>query len=310
MLQEEAQTEALRSELTTIRGEIRVEKDRLLSEDEQLKEAYTALTQAEEELHKQHDKVDLLKNAEWKRILDGLSEENYHIEEAWQDLTEQETIVNQKLASGNFSSDEERMDCENDREQLLHARALLKEEEERIAATQQKEMERVENEMERWTQQKENELKAVEKKRDDLLRQQSKPMNSLFVQVESKLSEINTQQEKCHSLDQLLKSLDDDVQKQICDLKQEQQVLLDLKEKKSQEQKTAEEEKKKREADIKRSLKDLQESANKEVQKIEEERQRWVQQMWRFTVSHFGRVHLPGKSAHQPPGNHTMKPFH
>ena len=274
MLQEEAQTEALRSELTTIRGEIRVEKDRLLSEDEQLKEAYTVLTQAEEELHKQHDKVDQQKNAEWKRILDSLSEENYHIEEAWQDLTEQETIVNQKLASGNFSSDEERMDCENDREQLLHARALLKEEEERIAATQQKEMERVENEMEKWTQQKENELKAVEKKRDDLLRQQSKPMNSLFVQVESKLSEINTQQEKCHSLDQLLKSLDDDVQKQICDLKQEQQVLLDLKEKKSQEQKTAEEEKKKREADIERSLKDLQESANKEMQKIEEERQR------------------------------------
>ena len=258
----------------TIRGQIKDERDKLLTENSQLKARYTELTQVEAELHKQHDKVDQEKNAEWKKILDSLSEENYRIEEAWQDLMEQETIVNQKLASGDFSSDEERLDCESDREQLLQARVLLKEEEERIAATQQKEMERVENEMERWTQQKENEVKAFEKKRDDLLRQESQPMNSLFAQVESKLSEINAQQEKCYGLDKLLKSLDDDVQKQICDLTEEQQVLQNLKERKSLERLTAEEEQKKRKADIESSLKDLQEKADKEKQRIEEERQR------------------------------------
>jgi hypothetical protein len=70
--------------------------------------------------------VDKEKKAEWKKILDALSEENYRIEEAWQDLAEHEAIVNRKLETGDFSSDEERIDCENDRDQLAQARALLK----------------------------------------------------------------------------------------------------------------------------------------------------------------------------------------
>ncbi|XP_070179569.1 kinesin-like protein KIF16B isoform X2 [Littorina saxatilis] len=271
---EEQRTEELRSELTAIRGEMKVERDRLLSENVQLKAEYDKVVKEESNLKEQQDKLDQDKNAQWKTILDGLSEENYRIEEAWQDLTEQEAIVNRKLASGMFASDRDRMQCENDKDHLLQARALLKEEEEKIAAKQQKEMERVEGEMEKWTQQKENEVSALEKKRNDLVRHQSKEMTSLFSQEEAKRADIKAQQEKCCGVDQLLKSLEKDVQRQILDLKEEQQTLISLRDKKRQERAIAEEERSQREAEIQQSLKELEESSAKEMKRIEEERRR------------------------------------
>ena len=259
-----------------MRGQIKEERDRLLSEDEQLKTAYTDLTVAETELREQQAKEDQKKNAAWKTILDNLSEENYRIEEAWQDLTEQEAIVDKKLACGNFATDQEKMECENDKDQLLQTRGLLKDEEERVAAAQQKEMERVETEMERWTQQKENELSALERKRDDLLRQQSKEIHSLFTQADTKLSEIQAQQEKCYDVDRLLNSLDDDVRRQISDLQEEVTKLSKAKDKQGQERKCAQEEKRETEADIESRLKEVQEQSDKEIGRIQEERCRWV----------------------------------
>ncbi|KAL8611043.1 hypothetical protein ACOMHN_042659 [Nucella lapillus] len=273
---EEDRTEALRSELTAVRTEIKEQRDKLFSQDTQLETTYKELAQAESELREQHAKLDQTKNAEWKTILDGLSEENYRIEEAWQDLTEQMAAVDQKLARGSFPSDKARMECENHKEQLLQARILLKEEEEKIASTQQREMERVENEMEKWTQQKENEVSATEKKRDGLLRQQSKEMNGLFLQAESKRSEIQAQQEKCCGVDRLLKSLDEDVHKQISVLQEEGKKLTNTREKKLQERRIAEEEKGEREKEIETRLKDIQEWSDCEMQKIQEEKQRLV----------------------------------
>ncbi|XP_076464359.1 kinesin-like protein KIF16B isoform X2 [Babylonia areolata] len=273
---EEERTEALKSELTAVRGEIKERRETLLAQDPQLQATYSQLTQAESQLREQYTKLDQTKNAEWKGILDSLSEENYRIEEAWQDLTEQESAVDQKLSQGRFASDQERMECENHKEQLLQARILLKEEEEKIATTQQKEMERVEGEMEKWTQQKENELSAAEKKRDDLLRQHSKEIDSLFVQSELKLSEIQTQQEKSFGVDRLLKSLEEDVQKQIGDLQEEQKKLMGVKEKKQKERKMAEEEKTQREKELEDRLKDIQEWSDREMQKIKDEKQRLV----------------------------------
>jgi ribosomal protein L21E len=50
------------------------------------------------------------------------------------------------------------------------------------------------------------------------------------VQVEGKVGEVKGQQEKCYSVDRLLKSLDEDVEKQITDLQHEQKAFSDLKE--------------------------------------------------------------------------------
>ncbi|KAK7505448.1 hypothetical protein BaRGS_00003193, partial [Batillaria attramentaria] len=271
---EEKQADVLRSELTAIREQLKAEREKLFSKDPQLRDKYTSLSEREAELRKQHAQLDQEKNAVWKKILDSLSEENYHIEEAWHDLTEQEAAVNQKLENGQFASEAERVECENEKDQLLQARVLLKEEEDRVAAAQQSEMERVESEMEKWTQQKENEISALERERDGLLRQQSKEMSTLFTQADAKLADIKRQQEKCCDVDKLLTGLDEEMKKQLSDLMVEQKQLEERRNRKLEEGALTEKEKKKAETDIQERLLDVQRTADMEMQKIREERER------------------------------------
>lgn len=264
----------LTSEVTAVREHLNVERERLLSEDSMLKEKYYIVLQKEAAFRKEHAQLDQEKNIDWKKILDIFSEENYHIEEAWNDLVQHEQTVNERLLKGEFSSEEERNECEFDKYQLEQARVLLKEEEDKIAATQQKEMERLEGEMEKWAQQKENEISLLQRERDDLMRHKSKEMSDLLAQLENKLTAFNEQQEKCCEADKMLSCFEDEAKKQISGLLADQKKLLELKNLKMEEQATAEEEKKKVEAEIQTRLVEVQQAADTELQKIYEEKEK------------------------------------
>ncbi|XP_025105880.1 kinesin-like protein KIF16B [Pomacea canaliculata] len=270
----EDQMSTLTSEVTAVREHLNVERERLLSEDSMLKEKYYIVLQKEAALRKEHAQLDQEKNIDWKKILDIFSEENYHIEEAWNDLVQHEQTVNERLLKGEFSSEEERNECEFDKYQLEQARVLLKEEEDKIAATQQKEMERLEGEMEKWAQQKENEISLLQRERDDLMRHKSKEMSDLLAQLENKLTAFNEQQEKCCEADKMLSCFEDEAKKQISGLLADQKKLLELKNLKMEEQATAEEEKKKVEAEIQTRLVEVQQAADTELQKIYEEKEK------------------------------------
>ena len=272
--QEGRATDELQAELTALQKEVEEEKDKLLCHNSQLKTSYSKLCQAETKLRKTHDKMDLTKNAQWKKMVDRLKEEHHDIENAWKDLIKQESELDKKVAKDRFLSEAEQHKCQEEKDRLIQVRTLLKQKEEKASATHQVEMERVQSEMEKWSQQKSSELLTEEKKQMDLFRQESKKMNSLCQQVEAKLSKVKVQEQKRQNIETLLKELDSRVQSQISELQEEVQMIQELKEKKLQERIMAQEDKERVEADVQSRLEELQGVADTELQKIQEEKRR------------------------------------
>ena len=75
-------------------------------------------------------------------------------------------------------------------------------------------------------------------------------------------------------MDKLLKSLDEDVQKQISDLQEEQAVLTGLRDRKTKEQESLKEERDIEAKEIKEKLQELEEISRYEVEKIHAEKER------------------------------------
>lgn len=84
----------------------------------------------------------------------------------------------------NFSSVQEKLECEAEAQQLAEARKLLEEEEKSFAQHQHAEMARIETELEVWERQKAAEIDALHLARRELLWQNSDKLRQLDGQIE------------------------------------------------------------------------------------------------------------------------------
>ena len=268
---------SLRNELALIHEDMAKEKELLFSVDGDLHASHSNMVQALTDLQEHYDQADKVKNAEWKLLLDRLSEENYRIERSWQDIADQEAELEDKklaLLHPQASSAERQQEIDNARARIGQARTLLRLEEESVAAHQQSEMENVEADMDNWAQEKENAMASVRKQCNDLLCGKSSAIAHLLVRSDEKVLEIQARQDECCDAGRFLKRFDDDFSQQLAGLSAEREDLLRRKGDKELECSTIKLQQESLEQDVDSRLKQLDDEHEQEMRRISDDRDR------------------------------------
>ncbi|XP_059148242.1 kinesin-like protein KIF16B [Physella acuta] len=214
-------------------------------------------------------------SSKWQEVLENLQEQNRHIEEAWADLTEQETRCHMALQLGNFSSAEEKLEMFGELQQLREARQLLELEEKSFVELQQQEMAAVEQEVEAWEQVKVRQLGQLQAEEEKFLLDQSHQLRCLAQDL--KAADLRQQQLQ-QALAQLSTpgTLEGDVDLHLKDLSEQRSRLLEEKvimEKRCDEKKLNRKEKMQ---ELEVEIETLEEMYHKNLEEIKEEKRKLV----------------------------------
>ena len=200
--------------------------------NEMLKIQVQELDNQEEKMKKSFEEKEIEMRDRWKNDVDGIAQENREIEEAWNDLKEQEKEYMELLVSDNLS-DKENAEIELEKEQLEKAKQLLKVEEERVAAREQKNLDAIELEMDKWEQYKKQEENDIKTQKIDLARSfGSSDLNQLISKIEGKeasieemLQEVVKQNSGLTELEKSVVNKTASIQSDIDDLRKEKDKL-------------------------------------------------------------------------------------
>ncbi|XP_076441871.1 kinesin-like protein KIF16B isoform X2 [Babylonia areolata] len=129
-------------------------------------------------------------------------------------------------------------------------------------------------EREAWLGQKERELRQLGRRHSILLHSHERRMADLRQQAEAKEAEMRAQWEKCEGLSEAMRALDSQVALRVQELQEEQRELQEVQARKVQEQVGVAQETAQGQQQIECRLRELQESADNQVDKIRRERER------------------------------------
>ncbi|BFZ12122.1 hypothetical protein BsWGS_15161 [Bradybaena similaris] len=273
-LQEKVATEV--EKLESLRSQYEMEKKDLLASSENILHEVQDLSLREDDLVAQHELASDEKNAQWKLVLDELNEHTGRIEEAWHDLADNEARVKRKLHKGNFSSAQEKLECEAEAQQLAEARKLLEEEEKTFAQHQHAEMARIESELEVWERQKAEEVDALHLARRELLWQNSDKLRQLDGQIEEQKQVLVEAKDEVKQADKEMAAVVKDFKAQIEALEEESSMLTG--ELEEMEKRTEEKESRRKDKieELEVEIETLEHTYNLNLADIQSERMRLV----------------------------------
>ncbi|KAL8589773.1 hypothetical protein ACOMHN_020776 [Nucella lapillus] len=275
LCQEKEKGEAAEDELWALRSQMEEEKKRLLNQKGgRLKNSHARLTHAILRLREEHQQLDQEKHSRWNLALHCCLQDyaSPDLEPTQQPSTQR----NPTTDTQNNTTDTQNNDVlGGNREDPIHSvQFRLKAAEDRLGSASPPLLLRVKSEMETWLSQKDGELWRLKKKRSDLLQSHSKCMAALSRQAEAKETEMGVQREKCQELKKTLHALHEQVRQGVEELEGEQHHLRELRERKVKEGVEVAKEREEREGEITRRMKELQEVADAEMEKVQVERER------------------------------------
>ncbi|XP_045187061.2 kinesin-like protein KIF16B isoform X2 [Mercenaria mercenaria] len=182
-----------------------------LEENESLKEKFQEIEMEVNQLQSQFDKKESEMKERWKKNVDEIANENHEIEEAWNDLKDQEKEYDECLKSETLT-EKERRDIEIEKEQLEEAKSLLKLEEEKVATKERKILDAIEVEMDRWEQYKKEEQNKVDRMKKDVAKEaKSKELDSLSSKIEEMETNISDMVSDLKKQNVVLKEFEKDI---------------------------------------------------------------------------------------------------
>ena len=161
-----------------------------IEENETLMVKYDKIEKENTELTMVFEQSESEMKDRWKREVDVIAQENSEIEEAWNDLQEQETLFTEQLRDEELSQ-EERENIEHNRQNLQEARTLLKLEEQKVASKERQVLDAIEKEMEEWENHKRQKQKEIEERKIDISKSCESPeLDTLRQKIQEKETTI------------------------------------------------------------------------------------------------------------------------
>ncbi|KAL4238780.1 Kinesin-like protein kif16b [Mactra antiquata] len=244
-----------------------------LVENDVVKQVYDKLEVHENDIKKQFLVKETEMKERWKTDMDEVANENKEIEEAWNDLKEQEKEYEECLKSDTLT-DDERNEINVEVEQLQEAKNLLKIEEEKVAAKERKIVDAIEVEMDRWEQYKQSEETEISESKKNLAKELgNRELNSLSNKIVEKEGNISDMVHELKKQETALKELESDIERKKSHFLSEKEDIL--KEKETLNDSLCKSAIKLEQGiiSINEELNDVDEKLNHELQEIQEERE-------------------------------------
>ncbi|KAH9509084.1 Kinesin-like protein kif16b [Bulinus truncatus] len=256
---------------STLKSDYETEEQQLLATNPNLLLETQDLDIRTSELRSQHSEMEEENRKRWKEELEALNDHSSKIEEAWNDLKENETICKNRLQTCSESG-LDRSELEEEFHQLMQARILLQKEEKSFSQHQQEEMSRVEREIETWEKQKQSELEALEVARQQLLWQHSDKLQETLREMEDKLIKVEELKKSAEDMSAELNASDPEL------LKLEKELISLAEEKEEMERRSEEKEKQRKEKieELEAEIESLEDMYKVKLDEIQHERLRLV----------------------------------
>lgn len=247
-----------------------------LEENESFKQKFKDIKKEENEMKSQFDTKESKMKARWKEDVDEIAKENHEIEEAWNDIKDQEKEYEECLKSDKLT-EKEREDIQMEIEQLEEAKGLLKLEEKKVATKERKILDSIEVEMDRWEQYKKVEEGKIKKLKTDLAKElDSSELNSLHSKIEEAELNIAEMVNDLKKQKVVLKEFEVEIEAKKCQFLEEKDEIIREKETLNSTQCRAVIKLEEDVISINEELNAVEEKLNEELQEIQEERERFA----------------------------------
>ena len=245
-----------------------------IEEDESLNQHWLEVKHSETVMKNQFETKESEMKERWKKDVDEIAEENKEIEEAWNDLKDQERECDELLKSDSLS-DIEKDEVVLEKERLLEAKSLLKLEEEKVATKERKVVDAIEVEMDRWELYKKQELDNVKKMKKDLAKEcGSSDLDTLVVKIEEQENNIAEMVHELMKQEVAMVEIEKQIDEKKKDLVQKKEDLISEKTELSNSQCQAVIKLEQEIIAINEELNEMDSKVNKELSEIQEERER------------------------------------
>lgn len=247
-----------------------------LEENDVLKQIYAKIEAQDNEMKSQFLVKESEMKERWKKDVDEIADENREIEEAWNDLREQEKEYEECLKSETLT-EKDRSDIELEIEQLQEAKNLLKIEEEKVATKERKILDAIEVEMDRWEQYKQSEDDDILERKKNLAKEiGSSDLNSLSNKMAEKEASIGEMVLDLKKQDSVLKDFEADIEERKAIFLSEKDEILKEKETLNDSMCKSVIKFEQEIIAINEELNDVDEKLNNDLQEIQEERERYT----------------------------------
>lgn len=250
--------------------------DEKLEEHESLKLKFHDIEVQRSEMKSQFDSREFAMKERWKKDVDEIAEENHEIEEAWNDLKDQEKEYDECLKSETLTN-RERGEIVKEKEQLEEAKTLLKLEEEKVATKERKTVDAIEVEMDRWEQYKKEEENKIDEIKKELTGEiGSSDLNSLSSKIEEKETNIKGMVSDLKKHEVVMKELEKDIDSKKSQFLEEKEEIVKEKESLNSSQFKAVIQLEQDIIAINEELNSIDEKLSDELKEIHEERERYT----------------------------------